>query len=96
MKTAVLKKSKEVFLFFMVFVLLSLIRHLELAVVLIAVGEGDGDHVTACAGEVGGKAIGRPNRGVFYPVAQGGGDIDLDRPEVLGEGYCEGMAVDIG
>ena len=72
------------------------IRHVELAVVLVAVGEGDGDHVAACAGEVGGEAVGGPNGGVVDPIAHGGGDIDLDCSEVLGEGYREGMAVDIG
>ena len=72
------------------------IRHLELAVVLVAVGEGDGDHVASSAGDVGGEAVGRPNGGVIDPVAQGGGDLDLDRPEVLGEGHREGMAVNIG
>ena len=49
------------------------------------------------------EGVGELERGVRRPAGKrvchrgrGGGDFDLNRPEVLGEGHREGMAVDIG
>ena len=42
----------------MVFPKKQLIRHLELTVVLVAVGEGEGDHVASRVGDVEHHAVG--------------------------------------
>ena len=73
-----------------------LIRHLELAVVLVAVLEGDGDHVAARVVNVGDVAVGSPNVAVTYRTTRSGGDVDLNVAEVLGERHREGVAVDGG
>ena len=72
------------------------IRHLELAVVLVAVPEGDGDHVVTRVGDVGDVAVGGPDVAVAYRTARGGGDVNLDVAEVLGERHREDVAVDGG
>ena len=73
-----------------------LIRHLELAVVFVAVFEGDGDQVAARVIDIGDVAVGGPDVAVTYRAARGGGDVDLDVPEVLKERHREGVAVDGG
>ena len=73
-----------------------LIRHLELAVVLVAVGEGEGDYVASRVGDVEHHAVGRWGADEVHRQACGGGDVDGDLAKVLGEGHREEMAVDGG
>ena len=41
------------------------IHYLKLAIVLVAVFEGDGDHIRACAVDVGDKTVGSPDLAVI-------------------------------
>ena len=73
-----------------------LIRHLELAVILITVWQGEGDNVTPRAGDVNVYASGR--WGGFYPdfVVVGIGNYDVDLAKIFQEDYSKIMAVDGG
>ena len=78
------------------FMAIKLIRHLELAVIFVAVFEGDGDNVAARVVDVGDVAVRSPDMAVAYRAARSGGDVDLDVAEVLGERQRKSVAVDGG
>ena len=72
------------------------VAHLELAVVLVAVFEGDGDHVTARVGDVGKIAAWGEETAVIDRTTRCGGDLNLDIAQVLGESHRKQVAVDGG
>ena len=72
------------------------IRHLELAVVLVAVGQGEGHDVAAGVVKVGDVAVGGPDVPVIHGAARGIGDLDLHIAEVLGENHRQLVPVDGG
>ena len=72
-----------------------LVRHLEFAVVLVAVGEGDRDNVLARVDDLGYEGVGGPDMTVIDRAAGRGGDLDLDVAQVLCEGHRKEMAVDV-
>ena len=72
------------------------IRHLELPIIHVVVGEGEGDYVTARVGDVEVHAVGRVDGVVIHRGARRGGDVDGHLAEVLGEDHREDVAVDGG
>ena len=73
-----------------------LFRHLELAIVLFAIGQGEVDHVAPGVVEISDVAVGGPQIPVIHRSAGGIGDLYLDLPEVLCENHRERVAVDGG
>ena len=65
--------------------LIILIRHLELPVVLVAVGEGEGNNITTRIGDVEVHAVGGGEGVVVHRDTRRGGDVDGHFAEVLGE-----------
>ena len=70
-----------------------LIRHRELAIIPVPVGEGEGDDVVARVGDVELDAVGRRGRGAVNQGPCGRGDRYVDQTEVLGEGHREVVAI---
>jgi len=72
------------------------IRHLELAVVLVPVGQGEGHDVAAGVVDIDDVAVGGPDVPVIHGAARGIGDLDLHIAEVLGEDHRQRVPVDGG
>jgi len=75
---------------------LFLLRHRELTVVFIPVGEGEGDDVVARIGDVVLDAVGGEQRRAVDQSPRVRGDGNGDLAEVLGEGHHKVVAVDGG
>ena len=73
-----------------------LVSYGEFPIVLVAVGEGEGDDVVARKRDVELQAIGREARTGLHIAACGGGDLNGHLAEVLCEGNGQVMAVDGG
>ena len=73
-----------------------LIRHGKLPVVLIPVGEGDGEDVVARGGNVELHAVGRGERLAVDQGSRGGFHLHGHRADVLGEDDAEHVAADGG
>ena len=74
----------------------SLIRHGELAVVFVAVGEGEGDDVIARKRDVVEQSFWRMRGFISQDDARNGGDFNGHLPDAFGEGDGQAMAVDGG
>lgn len=72
---------------------LFLIRHRELAIILVLVGESEGDDIVARVGDVELDAVGCRGRGAVDQGPCGRGDRYGDLTEILGEGHREVVAV---
>ena len=70
-----------------------LIRHRELTVVLVPVGESEGDDIVARVGDVELDAVGCRGRGAVDQGPCGRGDRYGDLAEVLDEGHREVVAI---
>ena len=70
------------------------IRHLELSVIDVSVGEGEGDNVTARVGDVENHAVGRVNGRGLHLAAGSVRNLHADLPEVVQEHDRKVMAVD--
>ena len=75
---------------------LFLVCYGKFPVILVAVGEGEGDNVVARKRDVELQTIGREARVGLHIAASGGSDFHGHLAEVLGEDHGEGVAVDGG
>lgn len=71
-----------------------LIRHRKLTIILISVGEGEGDDVVPSEGQVGLQAVGRLDPKGFHRTARFLEDFDGHLADVLGEHYRECVPID--
>ncbi len=75
---------------------MGLIRHRKLPIILIPVGEGDGEDVVARGGNVELRAVGRGERLAVDRGSRVGGDLHGHMADVLGEDDAERVAADGG
>ena len=76
--------------------LFCLIRHRKFPIVLIAVGQGEGDDVISSKGDVELQAVWGHARIHLHVAASAGGDFNGHLAEVLGEDHGEVVAIDGG